>query len=86
MPVNYIEITKDDQLKIKAVKALLENHATYGNMNRAQVGAFNAVIDYAISLAAKFNAAKPVEAPEFSLKDMKAKLKKAGYIVSKEEA
>lgn len=81
--------TKDDVLKLKALVSLLENHATYGNMNLAQVGAFKAVIDYAKSLPGKAEeflakpAPAPVEPKEPTFHEMRKKLKDMGYRVYK---
>lgn len=86
--VQYIEITKEDKLKIKAVAALLRNHCRYTDMTFDQVKAFEAVLDYMLSLPRRFEAAKPIEvpaAPELTETELKAKVRDLGYEVLRKE-
>lgn len=84
----YIEITKEDKLKIKAVSVLLRNHCKYGDMSYDQVRAFDAVLNYILALPKKFDEAKEIEAPavpDLSEEELKAKVKALGYELLKKE-
>lgn len=75
---------KEDIIKLKALVSLLENHATYGNMTLAQVGAFKSVIEFAKSLPAKAEEFLAQPAPaEPTFHEMREKLKDMGYRVYK---
>lgn len=84
----YIEISKEDKLKIKAVSALLRNHCSYTNMSFDQVKAFDAVLDYVLSLPRRFEDAKEIEppaVPELTEAELKAKVRDLGYEVLRKD-
>ena len=84
MTKKYIEVDKDDALKLKAALVLLKRHTTYGNFSWDQTQSTPAVLDFLDKLPERFEKAEAVEA-KLDVKGLKEQAKRLGYEVMKKE-
>lgn len=84
MTHKYVQVQENDAYKLKAVVALLENHATYKNLSLQQLEGLSEVIRFVKELPKRFEAAESPAKSTPTLEELKDDAKALGYTVVKE--